>query len=152
MKSPASLSSASLAFCSASFFFAVKLSQNSITAFTWIRTRSSLVKVSLPDSSKALLKWPPDSSQSSWELLLSAYYLNICNLYLWVETWRGFLDFIFSLIGRFSITRSPERSSIEKCRFPIRRWNLERLIVVASLVLGLRISVMWKSINEEFGI
>ena len=69
-------------------------------------------------------------------------YLNICNLYCWVETWKGFLEFLFSLIGRFSITRSPERSSIEKCRFPIRRWNLERLIVVASLVLGLRISVI----------
>lgn len=153
MKSPASLSSASLAFCSSSFFFAVKLSQNSITAFAWIGTRSSLVKVSLPDSSKALLKWPPQSKSDHHDDHFYRHsYLNICNLYCWVETWKGFLEFLFSLIGRFSIMRSPEKSFIERWRFPIKSWNSERLVVVASLVFGLRISTMWKDIRDEFWV
>lgn len=79
-------------------------------------------------------------------------YLNICNLYCWVETWKGFLEFLFSLIGRFSITRSPERSFIERWRFPTKSWNSERLRVVASLVFGLRISTMWKDIRDEFWV
>lgn len=129
---PNSASSASLFFCSSSFFFSEKFPQKSISALVWM---SSLVKVSLPDSSKAFWRHS---------------YLNICNLYCWVETWKGFLEFLFSLIGIFSMARSPERSFIERWRFPIKSWNSERLRVVASLVFGLRISTMWENIKDEF--
>ena len=55
-------SSASLSFCSSSFFFLEKFSQKSVSALAWIGMRSSLVKVSLPDSSKAFWKWLPNPS------------------------------------------------------------------------------------------
>ena len=54
---PNSASSASLFFCSSSFFFSEKFSQKSVSALAWIGMRSSLVKVSLPDSSKTFWKW-----------------------------------------------------------------------------------------------
>ena len=146
-KIPNSASSASLFFCSISFFFSEKLAQKSVSALAWIGMRSSLVKVSLPDSSKAFWKWPPNHHDDHF---YRHGYLNICNLYCWVETWKGFLELLFSLIGIFSMERSPERSFTERWRFPIKSWNSERLRVVASLVFGLRMSTMWKNIKDEF--
>lgn len=150
---PSFESSASLDFCSSSFFLSRKSAQKFAIAFAWIGMRSSLVKVSLPDFSRASLKWPPQSKSDHHDDHFYRHsYLNICNLYCWVETWKGFLEFLFSLIGRFSIIRSPEKSFIERWRFPIKSWNSERLVVVASLVFGLRISTMWKDIRDEFWV
>lgn len=59
---PSFESSASLDFCSSSFFLSRKSAQKLAIAFAWIRMRSSLVKVSLPDFSRASLKWLPSPS------------------------------------------------------------------------------------------
>lgn len=122
-----------------------------ITVSTYIITMN-LLYYEIPDLGRI-----PNSASSSFQKnfrrnpkLSGNGYLNICNLYCWVETWKGFLEFLFSLIGIFSMARSPERSFIERWRFPIKSWNSERLRVVASLVFGLRISTMWENIKNEF--
>ena len=55
-------SSASLAFCCSSCCFFLRSSQNFAIEDAWIERISSLVKFSLPESSKALPKWPPNPS------------------------------------------------------------------------------------------
>ena len=142
---PNSASSVSLFFCSSSFFFSEKFSQKSVSALAWFGKSlfTRLIQNFLEMASQS-------KSNHHNDHFCRHGYLNICNLYCWVETWKGFLEFLFSLIGRFSITRSPERSFIERWRFPTKSWNSERLRVVASLVFGLRISTMWENIKDEF--